>query len=62
MTKLAKSTVGYDPPELPSVTVQLREGAQPISEDQTVRTAAGVQHVGDAGSVTLHYCTPPKPQ
>ena len=60
-SKLAETTSDYEPPELPTVTVELHEGATPYSNDKTVRTPAGVQHVGDAGSVTLHYCTPDKP-
>jgi hypothetical protein len=60
-SKLAKTSSDYDPPGWPTVTVELREGATTYSHDQTVRTPAGVQHVGDMGSVTLHYCTPEQP-
>ncbi|HUL82841.1 MAG TPA: hypothetical protein VL131_11890 [Gammaproteobacteria bacterium] len=57
-SKLAETSADYDAPEIPSVTVALREGETPFGNDQAVRTPAGVQHVGDTGKVTLHYCAP----
>ena len=42
-----------DAPELPTVTVPLHEGATPFSEDH----ASDHGNAGDAGTVTLHYCT-----
>jgi len=58
-SRLAQTSTDEDPPGLPTVTVALREGAQPFSENfQSDRSAGGA---GDAGTVTLHYCTPDQP-
>jgi hypothetical protein len=46
-----------DAPELPTTTVQLHEGATPFSEEHAGDHGAA----GDAGSVTLHYCTEAHP-
>jgi hypothetical protein len=46
-----------DAPELPTVTVALHEGATPFSQEHTGDHGAA----GDAGSVTLHYCTEAHP-
>jgi hypothetical protein len=51
------TTSDYEPPEIPSVTAELHEGATPISEEH--RGDHGL--AGHAGSVTLHYCTPDRP-
>jgi hypothetical protein len=49
------TTSDYDPPEPPSVTVELHEGVTPFSHE--LRGPRG-ESVGDRGNVTLHYCTP----
>jgi len=51
------TTSDYEPPEIPSVTAELHEGATPFSEDH----ASDHGHGGHAGTVTLHYCTPDHP-
>jgi hypothetical protein len=50
-------TYDADSPGLPTVTVELREGSTPFSEDHAGDHGAA----GDAGTVTLHYCTPDRP-
>jgi hypothetical protein len=55
------STLEYDPPELPTVNVDLHKGVAAFENDQAIRTAAGLQRVGDKGTVTLHYCPPAQP-
>jgi hypothetical protein len=58
VSKRPQATADFDPPGLPTVTVELHEGATPFSNDRPVRTVAGLQRVGDEGTVTLRYCTP----
>ncbi len=53
--------VNADPPGLPRVTAELHEGVTPFGEDHAAATIAGVQHAGNQGTVTLHYCTPENP-
>lgn len=50
------TTSDYDPPDIPSVTAQLQEGATPFSEDNV---GPNGRHAGAAGAVTLHYCRAP---
>jgi hypothetical protein len=58
-TRLAETSSDYDPPGLPTVTVDLgKEGAQPFSQNfQGDRRGSA----GDEGTVTLHYCPPGQP-
>jgi hypothetical protein len=58
-SRRAETSSDYDPPGLPTVTVALREGAQQFSEN--LHSDRGVGGAGNAGTVTLHYCTPDQP-
>jgi hypothetical protein len=61
VSKRAETSSDYDAPELPTVTIELHEGATPFSDLQDGGRRSGGKPVGDTGTVTLHYCTPEQP-
>jgi len=61
VSKRAEMSSDYEAPGLPTVTVQLHEGAQSFSDLQNGGRRSGGKPVGDTGTVTLHYCTQEQP-
>jgi hypothetical protein len=61
VSKRAEMSSDYDAPDLPTVTVQLHEGATSFSDLQNGGRRAAGRPVGDTGTVTLHYCAQEQP-